>query len=164
MANIINNEIIRLLNYRINQEELSSRIYLAMSIWLNNNGFTGSASLFDKYSKEELVHADKARNYLLDLNILPETLPLKSVVEEFNSLPQIIKMAYDHEVDITNQCKNLATACGNENDFMTLNVALWYLNEQVEELAKTQLLLDKLEAFGSDKIALRLLDNELAEL
>jgi ferritin len=46
---------------------------------------------------------------------------------------------------------------------MSLNVALWYLNEQTEELAKTKYWLDRLEAFGSDKTALRLLDNEMGE-
>ena len=158
---IIDGNIIKLLNYRINQEELSSRIYLAMSLWLNNNGFTGSASLFKKYSDEELVHADKARNYLLDLNILPDTSPIQSVVEEFEGLPQIIEIAYKHEVEITNQCKELSKACNVSQDFMTLNVALWYLNEQVEELAKTQLWKDKLKSFGTDKVALRLLDEEM---
>jgi ferritin len=162
MAKVISDGIVKLLNYRINQEEQSSRIYLAMSIWLDNNGFTGAASLFKKYSTEELAHADKARSYLLDLNINPETRPLVAVVEDFDSLPQILEMAFRHEVDITNQCKELANACNINQDFITMNVALWYLNEQVEELAKTQLWLDKLESFGRDKIALRLLDNEMA--
>jgi ferritin len=39
-----------------------------------------------------------------------------------------------------------------------------FLQEQQEELEKVQTYLDKLNTFGEDKIALRLLDNEFAEL
>ena len=40
---------------------------------------------------------------------------------------------------------------------------LRYLKEQVEEHDKTQTWVDKLAAFGEDKLALRLLDNEMGE-
>lgn len=163
MAKILSNKIINLLNIRINEEELSSRLYLAMSIWLNKNGFSGASTLFKKYSDEELLHADKGRSYLLDLDVLPQTNVIKSVVEQYDSLVTIIQQAYEHEIKITNQCEELAKACNDESDFMSLNVALWYLNEQTEELAKTKYWLDRLEAFGSDTIALRLLDNEMGE-
>lgn len=40
-------------------------------------------------------------------------------------------------------------------------LAMKYLQEQQEELGKVQTYMDKLEAFGEDKIAMRLFDNEL---
>jgi len=159
---IISEKIIKLMNYRIQQEEVSSRIYKAMSVWLEYNGFTGAAKLWQKYSDEERVHMEWAYKYLLDLNIRPETPSLPEPQTEFNKgLPQIIALSYQHEIDITNQCKALAKAAYDEGDFLALPLALRYCNEQVEELAKTQGWLDKLESFGADKIALRLLDEEM---
>ena len=38
-----------------------------------------------------------------------------------------------------------------------------YLAEQIEEMDKAQTWVDQLEAFGEDKIAMRLLDHEMAE-
>lgn len=156
---IINEKIKGLLQYRIKQEEQSSRIYRAMSNWLNLNGFTGAAGLWRKYSDEELKHANWAYERLLDLNILPEIPELDQPELEFKGLPQIIALSYRHEVDITDQCEELAMECMKQGDFKNLELAQLYCKEQVEELSKFQLLIDQLNSFGEDKISLRLLDN-----
>ena len=158
---VISKTIIKLLNYRIQQEEQSSRIYKAMSIWLNLNGYTGASKLWDSYSKEELDHADWAYKYLLDLNLLPVTPSQEEPELEFKGLPQIIALTMKHELEITNQCKDLAMQCLKENDIMTFGLAQKYVEEQIGEIAKAQLWIDKLNAFGEDKIALRLLDEEM---
>jgi ferritin len=44
---------------------------------------------------------------------------------------------------------------------MLYELSLKFLKEQVEEHDKMQTWVDKLEAFGTDKLALRLLDNEM---
>lgn len=160
---LITQKIIDLLNKRIKNEEQSSRIYKAMSVWLDLNGYVGASKVWNDYSVEELDHANWARQYLLDLNIKPITPAQEHPINEFKGLPQIIALSYKHEVDITNECKELAKACLEEQDLLTFGLAQKYLDEQVNELAKTQLLVDKLEAFGDSQIALRLLDNELGE-
>lgn len=160
---IISEKIVKLMNYRIQQEEASSRIYKAMSSWLGFNGYTGAEKLWQKYSDEERIHLEWAYAYLLDLNIKPDTPSLPEPQNEFKGLAQIIALSYSHEVDITNQVKVLAKAAQDEGDYLLLPLALKYCSEQVEELSKTQLLLDQLESFGSDKIALRLLDNYISE-
>ena len=158
---LISNTMINLLNQRIQKEEESSRIYLAMSIWLGFNGFSGAEKVWLGYSNEELTHAKWAYNYLMDLNIKPVVPPLQDVQKEFTGLPQIIAMSLAHEIDITNQCKELAKVANQEGDYLTFELALKYCKEQVEELAKTQAWIDKLNSFGTDKIALRLLDDEM---
>ena len=160
---IINDKIIGLINYRIQQEEYSSRLYLAMSKWLNFNGYFGAAKLWQKYSDEELKHAGWAYSYLEDLNILPIVPALDNPPSEFEGLCNIIHDSLDHEVDVTNQCSELAKSALAENDFMTLELAQKYLKEQVEEIAKTTYWVDRLEAFGETPEALRLLDNEMGE-
>jgi ferritin len=161
---LISSTVIDCLNYRIEQEEQSSRIYLAMSLWLNNEGFSGAACLWKKYSNEELSHADWARTYLLSFGIQPLTPTLKQPTQSFTGLPQIINLSFEHEIDISTQIKESATKALREGDHMLYELMLRYLKEQVEEHDKTQTWVDKLNAFGTDKIALRLLDNEMAEL
>lgn len=154
----------KLLNFRIEQEEISSRLYLAMSTWLNNNGYTGSAALWKKYSDEEMTHANWARQYLLSMGVTPATPALDMPQQNFAGLPEIIQQTHDHEIKITKQCKQFATIIFKEGDHMMYQLALQYLKEQVEEHDKAQNLVDRLKAFGTDKIALRLLDNELGGL
>ena len=43
---MMSEEVEKLLNYRIEQEEQSSRIYLAMSMWLTNTGYLGAGKLW----------------------------------------------------------------------------------------------------------------------
>jgi ferritin len=160
---LIEDHCIKYLNYRIQQEELSSRIYLSMSNWLNNEGYTGAASLWKKYADEEMTHAQWSRDYLLAMGVTPETPELEAQPTTYGGLPDIIKKSYDHEIEVTQQIKKMASETLKRGDHMLYELCLRYLKEQVEEHDKTQTWLDKLSAFGEDKIALRLLDNEMGE-
>lgn len=154
---------LQLLNYRIEQEELSARLYLSMSMWLNDNGYQGAAKKWKQYSDEEMSHANWAREYLLAMGVQPSTPALAQMKQTFGGLPEIINMSYNHEITVTKQCKEMAASAQKEGDYLLYQLAFKYLGEQVEEHEKMQDLVDKLEAFGTDKIALRLLDEELGK-
>jgi ferritin len=159
----ISENLKKLLNYRIEQEEYSSRIYLAMSMWLTDNGYLGAGKLWRKYSDEEQAHAEKAKDMLLAFGIQPDTPALPKPQQAFQGLPDIVRKSYNHEMDITAQCQELTKAAMNESNFMVMELGLWYSKEQVEELGKLQDYLDRMEAFGEDKVAMRFLDNEMGE-
>lgn len=158
---LLSDECIGVLQYRIQQEEQSSRIYLSMSMWLNNEGYTGAASLWLKYSQEEMSHANWSRDYLLAMGIIPNVPLLTAEPNIYQGLPQIIELSYNHEIDVTKQCKELADKAFKTGDHMLYTLAGQYLKEQREEHDKMQTWMDKLKTFGTDKIALRLLDNEM---
>lgn len=160
---LISNDCVDYLNYRVQQEEYSGRIYLSMSLWLDNSGYVNSAKLWRKYSDEEMKHADIAREYLLAMGVQPLTSQLEQPEQNFTGLPQIIKESFQHEIDITNQIKELASDAFNKKDYMLYELALGYLKEQVEEHGKMQNWMDQLNAFGEDKIAMRLLDHEIKD-
>jgi ferritin len=157
----VSDNLKRLLNYRIEQEEYSSRIYLAMSMWLTDNGYLGAGKLWRKYSDEEMSHAEKAREILLQFGHQPETPSLTKPPQTFTGLPDIIRKSYDHEMEITNQCAELTKAAMSEGNYMVMELGLWYSKEQAEEIGKMVDWMDRLEAFGEDKMALRFLDNEM---
>lgn len=161
---LLDQKVIDSLNFRIEQEELSSRLYRAMSVWLDFMGYMGAAKLWKKYADEEQEHANAFYEYLLSLDIKPETPALEKPTCEFESLPEIIKLSYEHEVKVTEQIQELAATCMGVKDFMTLELAQKYLKEQVEEINKMVTFMDKIEAFGDSKEALRLLDNEMLTL
>ena len=153
--------VIDILNFRIENEENSSRLYHAMSIWLNDNGYMGASKAWQKDADDEMGHATWAKEYLLDMGIQPRIPALREPVQTFTGLPDIIRQSYKHEIDVTNQCNALANNALKTGDNLLYQLANKFLQEQQEELGKLQTLLDKLEAFGEDKIAMRLLDNEL---
>lgn len=160
---MIDEHCIKNLQYRIQQEEESSRLYLSMSMWLNNEGYTGAAKLWQKYADEEMIHAGWAREYLLAMGVTPNVPVLAVQPTTFSGLPQIIRDSFDHEIVVTKQIKVMASGALKEGDHMLYQLCMTYLKEQVEEHDKTQTWLDKLNTFGDDKIALRMLDEEMGE-
>ena len=157
-----NTKLIKLLNYRINQEEYSSRIYYSMSVWLDNNAYK-STSLWKKYSEEELVHAKKASDFLLAFGIMPDILPIQSVDVNYKSLVDIIKQSFEHETEVSRQCEELYKAAVEDGNPMVIELARWFVAEQIEEMEKVQTLMDMLTTFGEDKLALMLIDERIAE-
>jgi len=160
---LISEECIDYLNYRIQQEEYSSRIYLSMSMWLDNNGYVNAAKVWKKYSDEEIAHSNWARQYLLDMGVQPSTPQLDAPTQNYTGLPEIIYKSFDHEVEISTQIRALASDALKKGDHMLYELTLRYLKEQVEEHGKMQNWKDQLKAFGEDKIAMRLLDHEMED-
>ena len=159
----ISDKLISLMNYRIAQEESSSRLYKSMAVWLDFKGYPGAAKLFDKYSQEELKHAQWAYQYLLDLDVMPKVPSLDAPESNFTSLVDIIYATYEHEQLITEQCEKLAADAFKEADFMTLHLAQHYLDEQVEELAKSNYWVNRIQEFGTDKVILLEIDEEMGD-
>lgn len=161
---IISDNLIRLCNYRIQQEEYSSRIYAAMSRWLDDKSYLGAAKLWKKYSDEELTHAELIYSFLLDLGIRPETPELPKPEQEFEGLVQIVNLSYEHEVEIYRQCSELANAAFQENQLMLYPIALQLTREQAEELSKLQMWIDMFKSFGTEQITLLHIDEKMGEL
>lgn len=162
----INKKIEDLINFRILEEEKSSRIYLAMSKWAEFTGYSGAAKLWKKYADEEMTHANWGYSYLEELDIKPEVPILEKPNCEFSGLQDICKQSYDHEILVTNQCNDLAKAALEANDFMTLALAQKYLSEQTEEIGRQSYWLNRIDILGGESITadgLFLLDKEMGE-
>jgi ferritin len=160
---LISKKTIDLLQYRIQEEEMSVRIYLSMAMWLENEGYVNASKLWKKYSAEENTHANWAREYLLSFGVLPDTPELKKVKGSYKSFPDIIKKSFDHEIEITLQLKELANHAISTDDHMLYTLAEKYLQEQIEEHNKTQTLMDQLKSFGTNKHSMRLLNSAMEE-
>lgn len=163
-SEFLSQAMVKLLNNRVEEEENSAREYLSMSLWLTDKGYLGAGKLFRKYSEEELIHADKARAMLLANGLQPITSALRKPEQDFKSFPKLIAAAFQHEKDITTQCYALTKAAHKEDNYMVVELGLWYSKEQAEELDKFQNWMDRLETFGEGKDLLRELDDEMREM
>lgn len=153
--------VIKILNYRIEQEEQSSRLYQAMSLWLNDHGFMGAAKAWKKDAEDEMSHAEWAKEYLLDMGVQPTLPALPKPVQEFPGMCEIIKMSYDHEVMVTKQCNDMANMALKTGDNLLYQLANKFLQEQQEEIGRMTNLIDFIETFGESKEVLLMLDNRL---
>jgi ferritin len=156
-------ETIDILNFRIEQEEYSSRIYHSMELYLNDKGFLGASKAFKKDSEDEMVHASWAKEYLLDMGIQPKTPALKEPPQAFEGLEDVLNKSYDHEVMVTKQCQDLASYAMKAANHMLYNLAMKYLKEQQEELGKAQTRLDRVALVAGNPVGLIMIDQELGD-
>ena len=158
---LIPQAIVDLLNYRVNQEERSSRLYFAMHEWLDGKGYFGASRMLNDWSSEETYHAGWAREFLESYDFLPKVDTIGAVQTEYVSLTDVLTKSYKHEVDMALQVNDLAATCVKENCFCALPLALRFAKEQTEELKKTSSWLDRLALVGDDPRELMMIDREM---
>lgn len=156
----VSKECIDILNFRIEQEEQSSRLYQSMSLWLNDNGYLGAAKSWLKDAEDELQHAQWAKDFLLDMGVQPLLPALKQPEQTFQGLPDVIRKSYDHEIVVTQQCNDLAKHAIQYGNHLLYQLAIKYLQEQQEELGRLQNAIDQIETFGETKDVLFMLDRQ----
>lgn len=130
----INEEVIKLLNYRVQQEQYSSKVYEQMSAWLQNASFLSSAKVWAKFAEEELVHAELAKDYLLSFNIMPELMVIEEAPNNFECIDDIIKATFDHEVLVTQQCLDLTNKAMELKDW-----TLFALGQKYNEIQRVEM-------------------------
>lgn len=160
----LDKKIIELLNYRIQQEEESARIYEQFALWLDDKGFKNFAALYYKYAHEELAHAKFAKDHLLAFGIEPQLTKLSAPDLNFNSLKEILVLTLEHEQEITRQCNELTKTAAALDDFPTMTLGMKYCAEQIEELDKAQTFVDQITTFGDSKEVMITLEHNVKDL
>lgn len=148
--------ISEMLNKQINEELISSYVYLNFAASLDHMGLSGYANWYKVQAKEEIDHARKLYDYLNDLGE-KVTLYDIPILEIPGDLKGILRMGLSHEKHITKLIHLIYKACLENNDFATAEFLNWFIKEQVEEEKNATDLLNQFESF---KDSLFLLDKE----
>ena len=160
---MISNTMNEILNEQINKEFYSGYLYLSMSAHLKELGLCGFASWTKIQAKEEVEHGLKIFDYLIDCNSFVTLKQIKTPEFQFEGIISIFNHIYEHEKSITNAIMNIAKKAEEEGDRITLNFVDWFIAEQVEEEQAVKNIIKRLELFGDDKVALFMMDMELAK-
>lgn len=152
------------LNKQINHEQYSSNLYLQMSAWCDHQGYTGSAEFLREHAAEELKHMHKLFDYVSETGALAVLGALDAPRTTFQSLAEVFKITYEHEISITKSINNLAASALAEPDFATFQFLQWYVSEQHEEERLFKSILDKIEVIGLDGKGIYFLDKEIRKL
>lgn len=153
-------EIKNELNLQINREMQSAYNYLGIATWCSAKGYPGSAHWFSLQAKEEMQHAIKIYKYLLDRGVTPSLQSIGKPKAEFEDLRSTFEAALEQEREVENFLNNISVKAAEAKDHVTLNFLAWFLEEQVEEVASVQTILDQLSLAGE---SLFLIDQELGK-
>jgi len=149
------------LNAQINEEIHSAYIYLAMAAESDRLGLPGFNNWFKKQYAEELAHADRFFNYILERGGEVKLTAIAGPKISDETATSLFEKSLAHEQHITSCIFKLKDLARAESDHATDNFLEWFVAEQVEEEAATRGVLDQLKLVDGNSSGLFLIDREL---
>ena len=152
--------VLKLLNEQFYNELYASHLYFAMSAILKRMPYQGMAKWMRLQSKEEMAHAEKIYEFLVERDAVfatdavakPETKNIVSPLDAY-------KAAYAHEQLVTAQIAKIFELANEEKDWVTADLMNWFLKEQAEEEHTALAFVRGLEYAASDKNLLIAVDH-----
>ena len=130
------------LNEQIVNEFAASQQYVACAVYYDSETLPRLASFFYKQALEERNHAMMMVQYMLDRN-QPVAIPgVPAVRNDFANVREPIALALAQEKEVTRNIEELFRAAREQNDPLGEQFMLWFLKEQVEEVASMTTLLN----------------------
>ena len=150
------------INAQINAELWSAYLYLSMSMDAESKGYKGVANWFYVQFLEEQDHARIFMNYLNSREGKVMLKPIDGVPTEWDSILDMYKQTLEHEKKVTAMINNIAAIAEDDRDFASINRAVWFVDEQVEEEESARDMIMAVEAVEGNKYGLYQLDKELS--
>lgn len=151
------------INDQIQAEFQSAYNYLAASAWFEEKNLNGFASWLKAQWEEEIGHAMKFYNHLVQREGRPILQDIDKPKIRFDSPQEAFESALEQEQYITKRIHKMYDLARKEDDYPLESLLLWFIDEQVEEEDMVQDIIDKLKLIGDDGSGLYLLDREMGE-
>ena len=149
------------INKQINAEIWSAYLYLSMSAYFASIGLSGFANWMRIQWQEEVAHSLKFFDYLIGRSGTPVLAAIAAVPKKWDNPLNAFEEVLKHEQHVTALINNLMDVAIDEKDHATKSMLQWYVDEQVEEEANAQAIIDNLRLVGDKGDGLLLLDREL---
>jgi ferritin len=146
---------------QLNEEFYSAYLYLAMSAFCSKIEFNGAARWLKLQYDEEVGHATKIYNYLVDQGVHVVLDAIRQPPCEFGTVLDVFKGSLQHEQKMSERLNVLSDQALKEKDHATYNLLQWFVNEQGEEEATVGEIISKLKLVKEDGYGLLMVDNEL---
>lgn len=160
---MLKEKMLNALNKQINAEQYSAFLYLSMSAYLNDKGLPGFANWMYIQYQEELTHANKFFNYVNERGEKVEIKAIEQVDTDFENVIDIMEKTLAHEQLVTSLINNLVDIAIAESDHATQSFLRWFVDEQVEEEANVQEILDTLKLINGQGNGIFMLDREMRQ-
>ena len=150
------------INNQINKELFSEYYYLSMASYFSSVGLDGFENFFLIQVEEERFHAMKMYRFLNERGARVILSQIDTPKTEFKSPLEVFKLAYEHEQFVTKLINELMDIAIAENDHAAKSFLNWFVDEQVEEEASMETIVNKLELIGNEGNGLLMMDKDLA--
>ncbi len=155
--------ILDALHDQIQCEFQAAYFYLATSAGFDVQSYPGFGSWMRSQAQEEVEHAMRLVRYVVERGGSVVLKAIDKVEGDFGGPQEVFAAALEHERAVTARIHALFDLAGKEHDLATQIMLQWFINEQVEEEATAEEIVDRLARAGDNPAALLMLDHELGE-
>jgi len=151
------------LNEQLNAELYSAYLYLAMAAWFESQNLPGFAAWMRIQHREETTHAMKFFKFVAERRGRVVLKVIEEPAKDWKSPLAAFEAAFEHEQYITGRIGDLVNLAVEEKDHATNAFLQWFVNEQVEEEATADSIVQKLRMAEKAPGAMLMMDHELGE-
>ncbi len=144
-------------------EFASAYLYLAMAAFCAQKGLQGMAHWLRLQWQEELKHALKFFDFLLDRGLAPVLETLEQPPAAWESPLHLFEHVLRHEQAVTARIHELYQQAVEVRDYPAQVFLHWFIEEQVEEENQARTIVEQLRLVGQEGVGLYLLDRQLGE-
>jgi ferritin len=137
------------INEQITAELWSANLYLAMSFYMDKEGYPGMAHWLKKQWHEETGHACELAGYVINRGGQAKLDKIDVVPNDFGTPLEVFEQVYKHECRISGLIDKLVDVAAAEKDKATQNFLWGFVREQVEEEATAMNLVDMIKKAGA---------------
>jgi len=159
----LSDKLQKALNDQINLEFASAYAYLGMAAYFNHTAFSGFAQWMRLQGKEELGHASKFYDYVVDREGKVGLLAIDQPKCEYAAPLDAFQTSLAHEHKVSKSICHLYELAMAEKDYPTLSFLKWFLDEQVEEEKTVSDIVQKLKLVGDNHNGLYQIDQLTAK-
>ena len=142
----IPDKVLSELNRQLNQEFSASHSYRALSLWCDDQNLKGFARYFARQATEELGHAHKMTDHLIDRGALPQLGAISAPKTNFDSLVDVARHAQTMEQGNTQGINAVYEAALAAKDYPAQVLMQEFIKEQVEEEAWCLEMMERVQA------------------
>ena len=158
---MLKEKVLNAINEQINAEQYSALLYLSMSAWFSDKGLPGFANWMYVQYQEEMTHANKFFNYVNERSGKVTLKAIDQMPIEWGSIIEVVEATLAHEQHVSELINNLVDIALQEKDHATQSFLKWFVDEQVEEEANVNEILDTLKLINGQGNGIFMLDREL---
>jgi ferritin len=151
------------LNEHLNEELFSAYLYMSMASYFEAKNLSGMAQWMKTQVQEELMHGVKFFDFVHDRGGQAILAQIAAPKSNWDSPINAFEEAYAHECHISSRINKLVDLAIAESDHALNTFLQWFVNEQVEEEATVEAIVDKLRMVGDNGVAMFMLDAELGK-
>jgi len=151
------------LNAQVNAELYSAYLYLSMESYFKSLNLNGFANWMRVQTQEEVSHAMKIYDFINERGGRALLKGIDGPPTEWNSPLAVFEAAYAHEQKVTGLINDLVDLAIKERDHATNSFLQWFVNEQVEEEASADAIVQQLKMMEKAPGGMFMLDRELGQ-